>query len=63
MATLMGCGLKVGHARRLHSKLQAQSLAPSPTPQPPAAASIDGCPPRCMRQLHGRGLRLVYLSG
>ena len=23
MATLMSCGLKVGHARRLHSKLQA----------------------------------------
>ena len=44
MATLMGCGLKVGHARRLRSELQAQSIVPTPpTPQPSTATSTDGC--------------------
>jgi thiol-disulfide isomerase/thioredoxin len=44
MATLMGCGLKVGHARRLRSEMQAQTAPPAPpTPQPPAATPADGC--------------------
>ncbi len=44
MATLMGCGLKVGHARRLRSELQAQTTPPpAPTPRPAAATPADRC--------------------